>query len=241
MGKSCLRMVVPFLVVVLSVGWPVRAQNGILTEVQILLVTKEEGTLEKAQAMLEKLLAKEPQNVSALCLLAEAHFHYGGFLKPGEGIKHWEQAQAYAERATELDPSCAHAHYLVAASLGRIGDAQGILKSLFLVNPMLYHLETTLVLDPNHAWAHFALSHMYDRLPARPLGRGDAAQALAFARTAWELEPTEPEFSLQYARLLIKQEQLDQAKEVLTTALTSPSIRWTIPLRDEAEQMLHRL
>lgn len=201
----------------------------------------QEQALDQTREILEGLLLKEPQNVELLCLLAEAHFYYGDFLEGKEQIQNWEQGQAYAQKAVDLDPLSADAHYLVAAIMGRIGNAQGILKSLFLVTPMLSHLETVLALDPEYSWAYFILSHLYQELPPKPLGRGDRELALAYARTAWELEPTEPEFSLQYAKLLIKQQQQAQAKAVLTEALTSPFTKWTIPLRDEATGMLQSL
>lgn len=217
------------------------AYTGSLTLAQELLVVREKEALRQAQVILEELLVQDSKNVEILCLLAEAHFYYGGFLEKSAGVFHWEKAQDYAEKAVSLDPKSADAHYWAASSMGRIGDAQGIVKSLFLVTPMLEHLETVLELDPEYAWAYFILSQMYQKLPAKPIGRGDRQLALVHAKKAWELEPTEPEFGLQYARLLVSQREQKQAQKILTDALASPFTEWTPPLREEAEAMLREL
>lgn len=137
-----------------------------------------------------------------LIQLAEVHFHLGSFLEGEEQIAIWEMGQEYAERAVKLDPQSADAHYWVAATMGRIGNARGIFVSLFLVNPMLEHLEKALELDPDHSWAHFILSHLYQEIPVKPFGKGDREKSLEHARLAFTIESSEPEFGLHYAKLL---------------------------------------
>lgn len=202
---------------------------------------RDQTSLCHALTVLQDALVQEGESVELLCLLAETHFYYGDWLQGAEQLEIWRRGEQYAHRALELDPSSAHAHYWVAATLGKIGRAQGILKSLFLVNPMLQHLESALAIDGEYSWAHYALSYVYDELPPRPLGRGDRALALAYAKTAWELEPKEPEFVLQYARLLIKDKQEKKALQLLRQALYVSSVRWTTPLYAEAENLARRL
>lgn len=212
-----------------------------MPEVDLLLAGKDQASLDRAVAVLQRIAAEEGENAEILCLLAEAHFYYGDWFSGTEQIQIWEQGEQYARRALELDPRSADAHYWVAAMLGKIGRARGILRSLLLVNPMLEHLETALEIDKEHSWAHYVLSHLYSELPPKPLGRGDRSQALFYARSAFELEPEEPEFVLQYAKLLLKEKQEEEALSLLREALQASSVRWTASLYSEAEGLARRL
>lgn len=204
------------------------------------VIHKEERPLRDTQVVLEGLLQEAPQDVEILCALAEVHFYLGDWVDSKEQIPLWEEGVAYAQKAVELEPECAPAHYWVAVLWGKIGRARGVLQSLFLVNTIFEHLDRALSLDPDYSWAHFALSHIYQELPPKPLGKGDRQQALFCAQRAWELERTEPEFSVHYAKLLVRQRQFDQARGVLEEALTT-SQDWTDPMRSQAEEILASL
>ena len=205
------------------------------------LAQSKEQQLNATRKVLLEQLEETPRNVELLCELAEVHFYLGDWLDQKQQLLAWEGGVGYAQRAVELNPQSPDAHYWIAALSGKIGNAQGILQSLLLVNTMFEHLEITLDLDPNYAWAYFVLSHLYWELPPKPLGKGDRQQALNCARRAWELDLIEPEFSVHYAKLLVKQRQSDQARQVLEQALAYPHTQWTIPLRSEAEELLASL
>lgn len=204
------------------------------------MVKPQEELVVREQALLQKL-GNKPADPKVLCQLAEVYFYLGDWYEGVQQIKLWQSGVDYAEMAIEIEPNSADAHYWLAALSGKIGNAQGILQSLVLANTMFEHLEIALELDPDHAWAHFVFSHLYDALPKRPLGRGDREKALKLAKAAYELDVTEPEFSVHYVDLLVKQRQFDQARQVVEEALENPLVQWTPQLRSRAEDQLASL
>lgn len=215
--------------------------NSDRAQVSALISAGQKEDLAAAVGILQTFLATDSEDAEILCLLAEAHFYYGDWLEGEEQPLVWEQGQEYAEQALSLDPQSADAYYWIAALMGKIGRARGILKSLFLVNPMFENLNSALTINPDYSWAYFVLSHLYDQTPPKPLGRGDRRQALVCARTAWELEPDEPEFVLQYAAMLSKEKETAKALEILNQALECDSQKWTPDLRAEAVRLTGKL
>lgn len=94
-------------------------------------------SLEELKTSLEITLNEEPNNIGALIGLAEVHLYLGDYAAEGEQVLIWEEGLDHAQKAVELESQSAEAHYWVASIMGRIGNAQGIFKSLFLVSPML--------------------------------------------------------------------------------------------------------
>ena len=217
------------------------AVSAILHDADYLINTKDQGNLEEAQTLLMNVLEKEPHHVQALCLMAKAHFYYGDWVDKQKRVEVFEQGLIFAKRAVDLDPSSPDAHYWSAALMGRAGEAQGILQSLFMVRPMEEHLERVLELDEEYGWAYYALSQLYHRTPKKPLSVGDKHLALEYARRAVELDPQEPEFTVHLSKLLIHQNKTKEAQEVLKRALRDPSIEQEPDLKQEAEELLRSI
>ncbi|NLJ81007.1 MAG: tetratricopeptide repeat protein [Firmicutes bacterium] len=224
-----------FLLLVLSPGFA-QANRALLEQVQIVLSGREEEAWAQAWDLLRKT-EENSRDEEILCLLAEVSFNYGDWLDKPENISLWEEGYSYAQKAVNLNPGSPRAHYWSAVLLGKIGRAQGILRSLFLVDPILERLNLVLELDSEYSWAYYALSQMYGQMPGSPLGRGDRAKALAYAERAWELEPEEAEFSLLYAELLTKGREKEKALLVLEKALERPFQPWEEHLRDKLEKL----
>ncbi len=231
------RLIIAAAWILFSLACTASAADPTVAEMHLSLIGADRPALQRALMLLQQIIAEEGEGAEILCLLAEAHFYYGDWFSGEEQMQIWRQGERYARRALEQDPLSADAHYWVAATLGKIGRAQGILRSLFLVNPMLEHLSAALEIDEEHSWAYYALSHLYMELPPKPLGRGDRTLALSYASRAFELEPGEPEFVVQYAKLLLRANQEHEARSLLLDALDDATVRWTEPLYSEAKSL----
>ncbi len=212
-----------------------------IQDAEDLINTRQKVNLEKAQQLLMDLLEGEPNNVQALCLMAKAHFYYGDKVDKDRRVEVFQQGQAFAERAVKLDPHSPDAHYWSAALMGRVGEAQGIFQSLFMIRPMQEHLEQVLKLDEDYAWAYYVLSRLYYDTPRKPLSVGDKEKALEYAWRAVELDPCEPEFTVHLGKLLVAQKRMEEAEEVLLQALSEPSIEREPCLKQEAEELLRSI
>ncbi|MDE2489833.1 MAG: tetratricopeptide repeat protein, partial [Elusimicrobia bacterium] len=100
----------------------------------------------------------------------------------------YRAAEAALARAVELDPKSADAHFWYGVAMGRRGETQGILHSLFLIKPIRAQMRATLALDPDHGGAHRVLGEILWQVPG--FAGGDKKAALAEFEAAVRLDPS---------------------------------------------------
>jgi tetratricopeptide (TPR) repeat protein len=123
-----------------------------------------------------------------------------------------DAAIARGERAVELLPDDANAHYMFALALGRHSQRISIVKALAdgIATRVRRHLDTTLELEPRHAEAHIALGLYHAEIVAKigSLLAGLTYQASREAaidhfRRAVKLTPASPIAQIEYANGLL--------------------------------------
>lgn len=121
--------------------------------------------------------------------IAEAsHYISAGELTQDEKKRRESYAKAleHAERAVELLPDNAEAHFLVFGSEGRLAQMDGLATAALKLAALNRQLDEVLRLDPNHANALAARGGMMMKLP-RLLG-GDTDQGLEYLERAVSLD-----------------------------------------------------
>jgi tetratricopeptide (TPR) repeat protein len=96
-------------------------------------------------------------------------------------------AQADCEKSVALSSASADGHFWYGVSMGRWGEAKGILKAMFLIKPIRKEMAETLKIDPNQGGAHRVLGEMLWQIPG--FAGGDKKAALAEYETAVKLAP----------------------------------------------------
>lgn len=153
----------------------------------------------------------------------------------------YEMGKVYADQSVLVAPNSPDAHFWLAALIGRVGQTKGILNSLFMVRPLKESLDQVLELDSGYADAYLALSQLYLQAPGWPVSIGDRNQALVTAEQAVKLDPNNPEYKVQLARVLIEYRRMDEAKVLLDEALASPEMEIDELLRLEAWGLVDKL
>lgn len=129
------------------------------------------------------------EDAEALVRRALERFHHAEAL--GTGWKPvYDEGVAAAERAIELDPKHAEAHYALFLNLGRRAERSGLGTQVFTVRRLRALLERTIELDPRHAHAWEAQGEVLLALP-RLLG-GSRSEGEKSLRKATELDPAWP-------------------------------------------------
>jgi len=165
---------------------------------------EEKGALKKVLALIEEVPPKTPGRDWRL---ARVLVRFG---EKAEGrkkkISFFEKAEEAAFRAVALDPDDPESHFWHAVSLGRRGEARGMMQSLFMIKPMKKRLARVLELDPRHDGALHARGELYRQLPG--LLGGSKKKAVLDLEKALEYGPSH---SSHYPALA--QAYLDDGKE----------------------------
>ena len=114
---------------------------------------KDPRNIERSIEMTEEILRKDPENVDALLFLSRLWLTNGYVLAQGrdELIRVFEAGKRTAEKALEIDPENADAHFFYVANLASLGDVKGLFNSLFMLPEVRRELDLILKLDPDHA------------------------------------------------------------------------------------------
>lgn len=104
-----------------------------------------------------------------------------------ERRRKYEIAVGHAERAVELIPDNAHAHFVLFGSKGRIAQMGGLASAALALASLNAELDECLRLDPDHADALAARGGMLMKLP-RLMG-GDTAEGVRHLERANQINP----------------------------------------------------
>jgi len=208
-------------------------------EADRLIESKDITNIKASIAILEKTIEERPLNGEAQWTMAKAHLYLGDRVIDGK-LEIFEAGKAYAEKAVQLLPNSADAHFWLSALIGRVGQTRGVLQSLFMVNPLKKELDIVLEIDPNYAAAYFALSVLYTEAPGRPLSIGSKEKALENAWRSVDLDPDNIEHNVNLAKVLINNKKTKEALEVLNNVLAMPHIDTEVQLKEEAIALLKK-
>lgn len=146
------------------------------------------GVLEEHLGSLDSALAASPSDAGLLWRRCRAKVRLGERrAAKRERLADYEAARADCERAAALAPDTADARFWLGVSMGRWGEAKGIMKALFLVKPIRREMEAALRLDPSHGGAHHVLGEVLWQLPG--FAGGDKKKALTEFEAAVRLSP----------------------------------------------------
>ena len=148
----------------------------------------EGGDLDENIKRLDALLAGSPADPELLWRKGRSLMRRGERQpRKADKLADYLQSEDLLKRAIELTPSSVDAHYWYGVAMGRRGEAQGVLHSLFLIKPIRKEMNETLRLDPSHGGAHRVLGEILWQVPG--FAGGDKKQALAEFETSVRLNP----------------------------------------------------
>ena len=186
------------------------------------------SSCEESIKIYEEILAADPQNSEAAWRLSRAYFYLGNHTQ-GEKIPIFDKGQAAARQAIEINPNEVEAHFWLGVNMGRVGEEQGVLNSLFLVGPIKDEMEAAIKIDPDYAGAYYTLSVLYRKAPGWPLSIGDSDKALEYAKKAVELKSTHHLYYLGLAEAYLSKGKKEKATQVLEKILDMPIEKEYIP------------
>jgi tetratricopeptide (TPR) repeat protein len=176
---------------------------------------EDPGNIDQTVSLTEEILKRDPSNVPALVFLSRVWLTYG-YVKArtkDELIRVFENGKDAAEKAIEIEPGNADAHFFYVANLASLGDTKGLFNSLFMLPEVRRELETVLELDPDHVNGLAMTGALYLYLPSM-LG-GDLHISEVYLKRSISLDPHVSSAGLYLALNLKKQKRYDEALDVL--------------------------
>lgn len=155
----------------------------------------------------------------------------------------YEAGANMAKRALSINERSAQAHFLYAAALGSAERLKGITNAGMVLGEIKQHVRRTIELDPSHAQALQMMGGLCAELPW--LLGGSEREAEQYLQRAIEADGRYTNAHLIFARLLIKQGDLGEARRHLRAVLEIEHphypYAWKHAFRPEAERLLKAL
>ena len=229
----------------LSIACVVSAQTpNILEEVDRLYLQRDERPKAKsALEILERELSAKPNDDEILWRMARA-LKWEGDLKSesSEKIGFYKRAVEMAKKGVEANPLSVASHFWLGVGWGKIGQTQGVLRSLFLVDPIKKEMETVLSLDPNNDGAHLVLGVMYRKLPG--FWGGSTKRSMEELKRAVSERPNSTLNRLELANTYLEERKKQEAMSELQSILAIFDPVDPVEARkdkEEAQQMLSNI
>lgn len=198
---------------------------------------------EKALAAYKKGADLNPKSEAALWRLSRSYRWRGDVAgSSDEKLAAYKESEKWAEKAIEASPESVGGHLMLGIAYGRIGETQGVMKSLSLVSPIKKEMNLVLARDPENDTAHHVLGVLYRKVPG--LMGGSMKKSIESLETAVRLNPLNTTHHLELARSYQEKGNTDLAKRSLQRLLeiSNPADRVQSKKdRTEAENLLAAL
>ena len=149
----------------------------------------EADKLAQSLTTLDGLLAQTPNDPGLLWRKGRSLVRRGEKIeKKSERLAVYVEAEALLKRAADAAPADVDAHFWFGVAMGRRGETQGVMHSLFLIKPIRAEMSRVVTLDPNHGGAHRVLGEILWQVPG--IAGGDKKKALEEYETAVRLDPS---------------------------------------------------
>lgn len=186
----------------------------------------EPGHADKAIELYKKTIDTSPKNDAALWRLARS-FRWRGDIADDEREKlaDYKEMERWAKKAIEADPNSVGGHLMLGIAYGRIGETQGVMKSLSLISPIKSEMNAVLAQEPQNDLAHHVLGVLYRKVPG--LMGGSIKKSIEALEAAVQSNPNSTTHYLELAKSCLEKGKKDQAKGALERllAISAPSDR----------------
>ncbi len=212
---------------------------------------------EKAITLTRNILSENPSELKALWIKSIACTNLGDMQssKKKQGL-YYEKADKLANKALEVDSKSPNANHAKAIVLGRMAENAGVREALRLSRQVKKYSDRVLALDEEHGGAWFVrgmLMYRIDTLSrierwiANSLFGGlpfeaDRDAAVAALGRAVELDSDNIYFHLEYGKVLKEYGQIEEAKQILESALDLEALNpKDEDYLNEAKELIDRL
>ena len=159
--------------------------------------------------------------------------------KKSDKLADFDLARQDCEKSVSLSSGDADAHFWYGVSMGRWGEAKGIMKAMFLIKPIRAEMGAALKIDPKYGGAHRVLGEMLWQIPG--IAGGDKKAALGEYETAVLLSPKYSSNYLVLADAYLHYKRKDDAIKTLNALLAITDSADPAEFKDDSADAKKRL
>ncbi len=177
---------------------------------------------QEAATCYEELFAKHP-DATVAARLGKTYYWLGAHSAKGEQLDLFQKGIDWSKKAIALDPKNPGGYFWLGVNNGKYGETRGILKSLFLVNPIKDAMNQVIALDPDYEYggAYRVLGRMYFKLPR--FAGGGIDKSIEYLKKSLASAPNISTTRLFLAECYLSQKDYKRAHhELITIVNTSP-------------------
>lgn len=206
-------------------------------------MTDEE--LLQSEFMIKEALDKTGLSEALTWRLARTYYWLGKNASNGTAENYFHRCIEEADRAIQLNKQSARGYYFRGICNGKLGEMQGVWKSLAIIKPLKQDLLTALKFDPtvSQGGPHRALGILYLKLP-RILG-GSIDKSLDHLKQAVALGPEFADNYLYLAEAFYENEEYRTAKSTLADLSTITKQSENLPkiqkIRQQAQELMEKI
>jgi len=185
-----------------NTGWaaePISSAAATLKEADIAYQGRADLDVARmALVLYQKASVEDPALIEAYWKITRVTWWLAEFAAtPQAKAAFYEEGITAAKKAVSLDPRCYQAHFWLGVNYGSLGEAKGVLKSLFLVRPIRREMEEVNKLKPSYedGGASRTLGIVDYKVPR--FAGGSKKRALEELTAALNMGPNDP-FNLYY-------------------------------------------
>jgi tetratricopeptide (TPR) repeat protein len=185
---------------------------ALFAEAERMYDTRDEpGHADRAIDLYKKVLESDPKNEAALWKLSRSFKWRGDVASSSEEkLSHYKEGERWAKRAIEINPKSIGGHLMLGIAYGRIGETQGVMKSLSLISPIKNEMNAVLAKDPSNNVAHHVLGVLYRKVPG--LMGGSIKKSIEELQEAVRLNPASTGSYLDLAKSYLEKGKKEEGK-----------------------------
>ena len=177
----------------------------------------------EAATCYEEAFAKSPKEEIAV-RLGKTYYWLGAHAATDKQIKLFQKGIDWSKKAIEINPKNAGGYFWLGVNNSKYGEARGILKSLFLVGPIIDSMQQVIAIDPGYEYggAYRVLGRVYFKLPR--FAGGGTNKSIENLIKSLEYAPNISTTHLFLAESYMAQKDYQRAQQELNLILNTPAI-----------------
>ena len=195
----------------------------------------------EAATCYEDAFAKSPKEEIAV-RLGKTYYWLGAHASKDKQIELFQKGIDWSKKAIEINPKNAGGYFWLGVNNSKYGEARGILKSLFLVGPIIESMQQVIAIEPGYEYGgpYRVLGRVYFKLPR--FAGGGIDKSIEHLKKSLQYAPNVSTTRLFLAESYMAKKEYQLAQQELNIILSTPAMPGLEPEfnadKEEARRML---